>query len=222
MQRTADSYGGSGTWVVRLLVAIVLVGGAFAAGRWSAPDPIGEPGVEDQTSNPPSEPIGPRALSDGVPVGYARTEDGALQAALNYSRALSPDPGESKESYAAKLRAIASDEWGSELQSTIDSWGEGDAETAPLRFRIIEFSDARAQVALWFASFINPRNGSPGAVWGRAFLTLVWEEGDWKIAAEDGDAGPWPSPLSGPTAPVEVSELLAGFESIDYEPASLP
>jgi hypothetical protein len=221
MQRTADSYESKGTWAV-LLVAIVLVGAGFAAGRWTAPDPKDPQEAEDKTSTAPSDPVGPRALMQGVPVGYARTEEGALQAALNYSRALSPDPGESKDSYAAKLRAIASDQWGSELQSTIDSWDQGDAETAPLRFRIIEFSDARAEVALWFASFINPRNGSPGAVWGRAFLTLVWEENDWKIAGEDGDAGPWPSPLSGPTAPVEVSELLAGFESIDYEPASIP
>lgn len=224
MARTMD-YGGQNTraLLTRVLVAVLLIAIGFAVGRWSAPDSV-EPS-EPPATGPDAGPAagtGPSTLKEGVPVGYARTEEGALQASINYTRALVPDPAESKESYAAKLRAIASDQWGEELQSTIDSWREGEAEVAPLRFRVTEFSIDRAEVGLWFASYVNPRNGSPGAVWGRTFLTLVWENDDWKVAGEDGDAGPWPAPLARPSASIEFSQQLAGFESLAYEPASLP
>ncbi len=223
MRRISDYSVDRKTILVRLIVALFLIGAGFALGRWSAPDSVEPSEREDAPPGSISEEaLGPRDLSAGVPVGYARTEDGALQAALNYARALGPDPGESKSTYAAKLRAIASDEWGAELLSTIASWDEGEAEAAPLRFRITEFSEARAEVVLWVAGVINPRNGSPGAVWGRTFLTLVWEDGDWKVAAEDGDAGPWPAPLSDPSTSADFSALLTGFEAIEYEPASLP
>lgn len=224
MQRNRD-FGGdkNRTALVGVLAAIVLIGLGFVLGRLTAPEADTSPGTPNAVGTPGSSGgVGPRALSGGVPVGYKRSEEGALQAAINYSRALSPGPGESEDEYAAKLRAIASDEWGDELESTIQSWNEGEAEIAPLRSSMVQFSEDRAEVVLWFASFVNPRNGAPGSVWGRAFLTLVWEEDDWKVASEDGDAGPWPAPLSRPSSSNDLSTLLTGFEAIEYEPAALP
>ena len=206
--------------ILLILGSIFLVGVGFLFGRLTNSDPeLRNPDANPMTSEPEAG-VGPRRLHSGVPVGYARTEDGALQAALTYSRVLGPDPGESKDTYASKLRAIASDKW--DPQSTIDSWELGEAEAAPIRFRLTAYSPQRAEVVLWFASFVNPRNGSPGSVWGRAFLTLVWENQDWKIAAEDGDAGPWPEPLSKSSATSDFTRLLDGFKAIEHEPASLP
>lgn len=221
MRRTMD-FGGSGsrTVLARVLVAILLIGAGFAIGRWSAPDSVPPSESDGEPDSVVESVVGPRALRAGVPVGYAPSEEGAMQAALNYVRALTPSPGETKEDYEGKLRAIASSEWGEELETTIDSWSEGEGEVAALRVKLNDFSSQRAEVALWVAGVVNPRNGSPGAVWGRSFISLVWEQGDWKVAAEDGDEGPWPAPLSGPSSSEEIARLLKGYRSFDYEPAS--
>jgi hypothetical protein len=177
------------------------------------PTPVAPDVIED---------VGPSRISSGVPVGYARTRAGAIQAALNYARAMTPDPGESKQNYESKLRTIAAEEWGEELESTIKSWSEGEAEVAVLRYKVADFNPDRADVALWLAGFVNPRNGSEGGVWGRSFISLRWERDDWKVASEDGDEGPWPSPLAQSSSAAELQQLLEGFESFDYEPASQP
>lgn len=203
------------------VIAILVLAIGFAIGRLSTSESVVPP-VQPGPLGTASEPgVGPRSLSSGVPVGYSRSEEGAVQAALAYLRALSPEPGETEERYAGKLRAIASSQWEG-LDSTIASWDDGEAEVAPLRFRVTEFSDERAEVALWVAGFINPRDGAPGAVWGRALLTMVWENGDWKLSAEDADPGPWPNPLAPPSSPDELSSQLTDFRSIENEPAALP
>ena len=204
-----------GVVAVILLLIGFFVGRAVDGSQQAAPSRgPSEPEVSDD--------VGPSRIASGVPVGYARSENGAIQAALNYARAMTPSPGESKQSYESKLRAIAASEWGSELESTIKSWSEGEAEVAALRYRVDEFSPDRADVVLWVAGLVNPRNGSPGAIWGRSFISLKWEKDDWKVASEDGDEGPWPPPLARPSSSAQVTQLLEGFETFDYEPSSQP
>src|SRR5688572_27660930 len=201
--RVAIGRGTVGVVAVILLVIGFFVGRAVDGGE-GAKSPRG-PSTQSGSDD------GPSRIESGVPVGYSRTEEGAIQAAVNYARAMAPTPGESKQIYESKLRAIAASEWGAELESTIKSWSEGEAEVAVLRYRVDEFSTDRADVALWVAGLVNPSNGSRGAIWGRSFISLRWEKDDWKVASEDGDEGPWPPPLATPSSSAELTQQLEGF-----------
>lgn len=202
-----------------LVAAAVLAIAAFAAGRWTAPS--GGPGVRQDPaiqSSPPS--TTPEVRSDET--RYPRTEAGAVSAAADYARILTPAPGETREDFARAVRAIASAEWGAEMDSTIASWDDGTAEAAVLRYRVDSFSADRAEVVLWVVGLADPHDAPPEEVWGRAFMTLVWEDDTWKVASEDGDAGPKPGSRQQPSPPEDLSRLLDTFEVLDHEPDTTP
>lgn len=204
------------TWAV---AAAVLVVAAFGAGRWTAAS--GGPGVQDDptTQRSPASPT-PRESGDGRV--YPRTEAGAVRAATDYVRILAPTPGETREDFARAVRAIASAEWGDEMESTIASWDDGTAEGAVLRYRVDSFSLDRAEVVLWVVGLLDPHAAPPEEIWARAFMTLVWEDDTWKVAAEDGDAGPKPASRQEPSSPEDLSRVLDAFEVLDHEPDTTP
>ncbi|MDQ3964609.1 MAG: hypothetical protein M3277_11985 [Actinomycetota bacterium] len=203
---------------VLVVAAAVLAVGAFAAGRWTAPS--GSPAVqEDPITRPPASPA-PGAGSDGTT--YPRTEAGAIDAATDYVRVLTPAPGETRDSFARGVQAIASDEWGDEMDSTIASWDDGTAEGAVLRYRVDSFSRDRAEVVLWVVGLVDSHDAPPEEIWARAFMTLVWEDDTWKVAAEDGDAGPKPATRQQPSSPADLRRVLDSFEVLDHEPDTTP
>src|SRR2546430_5890786 len=59
--------------------AAVLTGAAFGVGRWTAPAAAG--GGQRVTVSGPAGGPGPTRVENGVPVGYAHTQDGAVAAA---------------------------------------------------------------------------------------------------------------------------------------------
>lgn len=203
-----------------LLVAAAIVAiAAFAAGRWTAPS--GSPATqEDSTPQPPAaSPTLPEESGAGA---YPRTQAGAVRAASDYVRVLSPTPGETRRDYARRVRAIASVEWGDEMESTIASWDDGTGEGAVLRYRVDSFSPDRAEVVLWVVGLVDLREAPPTEVWGRSFMTLLWEDATWKVAAEDGDVGPKPPSSQQPSSPEELRRILEGFEFLDHDPAATP
>src|SRR6266702_3768962 len=64
------------------LGAVVLAVAAFGIGRWTAP--ASASGQQRATVSAPSGGPGPTRVENGVPVGYAHTQEGAVAAATNY------------------------------------------------------------------------------------------------------------------------------------------
>lgn len=202
-----------------VVAAAVLAIAAFAAGRWTAPS--GNPDVQEdpRAQRPPASPA-PGAGSDGTT--YPRTEAGAIRAATDYVRILTPAPGETRDAFARGVQAIASDEWGDEMDSTIASWDDGTAEGAVLRYRVDSFSRDRAEVVMWVVGLVDPHDAPPEEIWARAFITLVWEDDTWKVAAEDGDAGPKPASRQQASSSEDLRRILDSFEVLDHEPDTTP
>ncbi len=84
MATDARTYGrGPGRWALAVAAVVLVVGmvGAFVAARLTAPSPgVAQPALSAET--------GPTYLLDGVPLGYAHTEAGAVTAATAYLRVL--------------------------------------------------------------------------------------------------------------------------------------
>src|SRR5205823_4128214 len=53
---------------------------------------------------------------------------------------------------------------------------------APIAWRIAEFGDGRATVAIWSVGVLSREGAAPPqAGWAISTLQLVWERGDWRL-----------------------------------------
>ena len=167
-----------------------------------------------------------RELVNGVPVGYPRSEAGAVQAAVNYqiarsSRAYLTDT-------AARLGvidAIATVEFRETLinkdqESTgrvLDALGitkkNADslvARGAAMGTRTDSYSEDLATIRVWMTGLVGlTEQDAPLPVsssWTTSTLTLQWQAGDWKLAAVNSANGPTPLDSRG-TIPSTVDEF---------------
>jgi hypothetical protein len=170
----------------------------------------------------------PRLDASGVPVGFARSQAGARDAAIAYVQmgdlVLSLDPSTA----ANVLRRVASREGSVQfVQSELagftrlrDALGRG---SGPIRLRVgviatrvDAFLQDRAEVRLWRVAILS-RDGmsNPGEQWATVTYDLVWEQGNWKIWSETDVPGPDPAASSSQLAtPSELEAALAGFEPV--------
>jgi hypothetical protein len=180
------------------------------------------------------EPSAPTAAQEphvdaaGVPVGFARTEDGARDAGIAYVQlgdfVLSLD----ETAAADVLRRVASRDSGDQFVETElagfaqlrNALGRG---SGPIRLRVgvvaarvDAFSPDRARVRLWRVAVLS-RDGmtNPGAQWATVTYDLVWEQGSWRIWTETIVPGPGPAATGTDVAtPSELEAELAGFEPV--------
>lgn len=170
----------------------------------------------------------PRLDASDVPVGFARTQAGARDAAIAYVQmgdlVLSLDPSAA----ANVLRRVASRESSVQfVQTELDAFSQlRDAlgrGSGPIRLRVgviatrvDAFSQHRAEVRLWRVSVLS-RDGmtNPGEQWATVTYDLVWEQGNWKIWSETDVPGPDPAASSSQLAtPRELEAALVGFEPV--------
>lgn len=197
----------------RLLTLIAL----FAAivglliGRASAPS-----GPAGPTPSPSSGPTRTRA---GVPVGYARTREGAAAAVASYERAFA-DPAILRPGVMRRrIEVVASPDY---VQTMLAANSPGRERLArgpigrgaahgiqtlyagvPMGYRIESFSWRRARVLTWgFTLLGNASAVAPSAYFGLTHTDLVWMGGDWKIARTEASFGPTPR-LTTPPGPVD-------------------
>lgn len=210
---------GRGTLIAIGVLAALIVG--LLVGRLTAP--------EDQQPAPRSPAsggeVGPTRSVDGVPVGYARTREGAVVAATNFVAVLSSpamlDTAQREaavrrmatagfapmllEQIAAANRQLAAGPLGTGLR-------QGDAtvfQGAQLGYRVVEFSDARATVSIWTAAIIaNTGAVAPQVGWQTNTFELAWEDGDWRLDGYRGRPGPTPGTPQG-------TELTEGAEFVE-------
>lgn len=153
-----------------------------------------------------------RTVKDGVPVGYPRSRQGAVAAAVNYQVARS-SPGYFTDA-ALRRQVLQTVMATSSLPSQLEQDNQGTAallralgvttqtapdmvmRSAPLGTRVDAYTTETATVDVWMSEVVGvPRDNSPmpvSATWSTYTLILQWQSGDWKAAAIKRSDGPTP------------------------------
>lgn len=178
----------------------------------------------------PGENLGPRKLMAGVPVGYARTPDGAMGAAGNYVSALDGPLLVKEDTRTALIRAVVAAETQAERLGLVGATAESNRRvfgddwqtwTTPLATNVASYSDSHATVQVWRVGTITGSlKPDPLEVYGTEAVELVWQDGDWKYLRQTTSDGP--TPLQDPNSTVTPGkDLLAqvqGWERFWHAP----
>lgn len=178
-----------------------------------------------------------RKLVSGVPVGYARNEAGAVQAAVNYqvarsSAAYFTDEKARRAVLAAMMtsqaleRQIRHDHDG--MQQVLTSLGvtsanddELVARGAAIGTRVTTYTDQAATVEVWMTGLVGvTANDAPlpvSASWTTYTLHLQWQSGDWKLSAITSVNGPTPLDV-GSDSPTSVDEFRTADRKFNAPP----
>ncbi len=84
---------------------------------------------------------------------------------------------------------------------------------APLGYRIDEFHDGRASVAIWNVAIASTPGQPAQSQWRTLVVDLVWTERGWRVTNGTGVDGPAPS-----TPQTELAAEAAGFRSFRHVP----
>ena len=141
---------------------------------------------------------GPRTIVDGVPLGYARTEAGAVAAATTFTEVMTTAAGD-PDAHVEAMEAIAAPEWrerAAELaRNTIDFLGESYPNAtlsfAPVRYDVVDYSPAAATIKVWGVTVISRPDRRPEQAWVTGTLRLVWLD-DWRMNGGGSSGGPTP------------------------------
>jgi hypothetical protein len=252
-------FGASGlpAMLTMVLVAMVLFLGGLVVGRASmtrarAAAPAAAPATTAAPSATApataarapaasSSEVGPRAVRAGVGVGYARTEQGAVAAAANYTRALSSDLILDDAKRRAAIGTLAAPEAKARLQKTFDQavaslrsglgvTGAAARDTQVLMratlvgWRVVDYDNRTAKVAIWVTSVAGSlgQTSQPAPIregWGTTTVQLRWAGGDWKQVDSTTVDGPVPiADVSPPTAAPELVDQASQFKEFTYAP----
>jgi hypothetical protein len=184
--------------------------------------------------------VGPRQFRAGVGVGYARSQQGAVAAAANYTRVLSSDLILDTARRRAAIATLAAPEAKARLQKTFDQavvslrQGLGVTDAAddgtqvllratPVGWRVEDYSNGTAKVAIWVTSVGGSIGGKvPVPIregWGTTTVTLRWAGGDWKQVESTTTDGPVPiADVAPPTAAGELVDKANEFKEFTYAP----
>jgi hypothetical protein len=184
--------------------------------------------------------VGPRRIQNGVKVGYAHSREGAIAAAANYTTALSSDLILDPVRRKAAIDTLAAPEAKARLQKTFDqavaslrsglgvTGATEDAQVllraTPVGWRVEEYSDRAAKVAIWVTSVGGSIGGTDGPVpiregWGTTTVELRWAGGDWKQVDSTTSDGPVPiADVAPPTAAPELVSKASEFKEFTYAP----
>ncbi len=227
-------------WLVAAVVGIALLAGAFYLGRVTVPG-AAPPTVLQQAAPeaPQAAPVdpgpGPYRVVNEVPVGYARSEAGAVAAATEYVSAIGDKRAFNQEWRERAYRTIADPAVADELlESVAPSYervdgelGLGDAAaydgsvlavTVPVGYRVDAYDEDRATITVWAAGWLTRLTGSQLPLRAQtSTMELAWLDGDWKLT---GVTGIEPLDPPGIAAPVDAQTLaeMRGFNAYEYRP----
>jgi hypothetical protein len=212
------------------LAAVALLAVAFAVGRASAPS-VGAGGT--RVVNVQSGP-GPTRVVNGVPVGYAHTQAGAVAAATNYLVTFSGSLVTQPDKYRAAVDQMAALDARGKLMSLANNnlIGQQNLITyaaqgrtvvdrvVPLAYKLTNYSDSGAQVSIWGETL----TAVDGALalregWATTTVSVEWTDGDWRLAnipagpGPDASYGPVPTPIQAPNLSVTMPSQIADYRS---------
>src|SRR5215216_2482631 len=230
--------GGLPTLLTMVLLAIVLFLGGLVVGRATM---TGDRPAAAPAEAAPATGVGPRRVSQGVGVGYAHSQQGAVAAAANYAKVLSSALILDTARRRAAIDTLAAPEARARLQKTFDqavasiraglgvSGSAGDGaqvllRATPVGWRVEQYGKGSARVAIWVTSVGGSLGGQGGTVpvregWGTTTVSLRWVDGDWKQVASTTTDGPVPiADVAPPTAAGELVTKANEFKEFTYAP----
>jgi hypothetical protein len=220
--------------------AVTTTPGATTAPPATAATADGTAPAAPGTAAATSRAVGPRRYLEGVGVGYAHSQEGAVAAAANFTRVLSSDLILDEARRRAAIDVLAAPEARSRLQKTFDQavvplrQGLGatgaagqDAQVllraTPVGWRVESYDAGKARVAIWVTSVGGSMGGATAApireAWGTTTVDLRWAGGDWKQVDSTTVDGPVPiADVAPPTAAPELLDKANEFKEFTYAP----
>lgn len=224
--------GRRGTGAVLAAAALIALVAVFFIGRASAGGGQATPPTAPGSADP-----GPTRTDNGVPVGYAHTRAGVVAATLNYGAVLAGPrflkaaqrraalavlgtaayARTVERSSAPALRELERGPLGQGLRQGHPTLYEG----APLGYRVQQYTGDRAVVQVWGLALVgNTVAIRPQAAFQTTTSTLVWQNGDWKLAAGNNRDGPTVAlaPDATPTPADALLSFTARLQGLHYAP----
>jgi hypothetical protein len=184
---------------------------------------------------------GPSQVKAGVGIGYAHSREGAVAAAANYTQVLSSGLILDDAKRRAAINTLAAPEARASVQKTLDQavaamrkgFGATGAaadnaqvlmRATPVGWRIDNYSDGAATVAIWMTSVAGSVGGADGQVpvregWSTTTVALRWTRGDWKQVESTSTDGPVPiADVAPPTAAPDLIGAAEEFKEFTYAP----
>lgn len=216
-----------GVFVVGVAVCLAAIGPRFI----SDDEPRGRidrqpQGSATSTSLPSAVEPGPTERIEGMPAGFARSEDGAAAAGSAFATIaddlLAMDPLAIEDAIRQIATVSASDDLAERMVGNVQGLRQALASgTGPLQYwaaalavRVEEYDDGRARVAVWNVGVLSREQiAPPQAGWVITTFELVWERGDWRVESVDDVAGPVPiiDDSAEPATSTQLTDRLDGF-----------
>lgn len=187
--------------------------------------------VPARTSGP-----GPARTQRGVPVGFARTREGAVAAATQYVTLLSGDVILNKQRVRSVLSVIVAPsalgaleqayEQGVDLARRRLGLGGTSKPTVVLRsgalgYHVDHYGNGMAAVSVWSVGLAgSSATVAPAQSWSTTLVTLSWTHGDWKLESLETTPGPTPSLAGSPSSAPQLFDSIPRLE--DYAHAQRP
>ncbi|MER6532447.1 hypothetical protein ABT215_01225 [Streptomyces sp900105755] len=179
--------------------------------------------------------------SDGIPTGYAHSQQGAQSAAANYATALGSDGMFITATRHAIVQTVADPNVMNSMLSGFDADYSADFlkkaglntdgtapqgstfvnRTLPAGTKVTAYSDAAATVEVWcngLFGMAGEKSTTPvTSNWFTITMKLNWSDGDWKVLESSQTTGPTPvtgdNPVSGTD---EISKAVQEFGGFTY------
>lgn len=213
--------------------AVVLVAVGFAIGHVSAPSVGGRAQVVNVQSGP-----GPTHVVNGVPVGYAHTQAGAVAAATNYlvviGGPLVTQPGK----YLAAIDTMAAPEARKKQESDAEKTVTGTqnatglatyvsqgrmivSRVVPLAYHVDRGDNNSVLVSIWAEGILAVDGVLPAKeTWTTSRVTVEWTGGDWRLSdlggIVAGSFGPVPVAVQASNVTTTLPPQLSQYRS--YQP----
>jgi hypothetical protein len=190
-------------------------------------------GLDPATQPVPAAPPGAASSSgrgvrgDLVASGFSADPSGAAEAAISYLSTLERLVHTGADDRASALRRMSASDAGRVVQNALDGLATLDALTtearriqpdarlvlreAPVAYDVSTTGAGRARVRLWTVAVVLIEGRTePREAWCTNTVDLVWEDGDWRVAAW----GRRPGPV--PTAHADPTPSAAGLDAVNW------
>lgn len=213
---------------------VVALAAAAVVGRLTTP-------TADAPPLPRPEPVattpglGATRTMAGIPVGYARTREGAVAAMAAYGRVLA-DPRVQLDDQRRRqvAEAVGTARYARALEGSETGFAalrDGPVGQAlrpgaraiflaiPVAYRTLSFDRTRTVIVSWGVAIAASDTGiQPRAGWDTTTTTAVWEHGDWKVDRVSSTSGPVPAGTAAPSQPASFIDGLAGMRALRHVP----